>query len=322
MLIAPLVLGILCLAYAIPETFAQDYPNRPIRMVVPTTPGGSADILGRLIAQKLHERLGQPVVVENRGGAGQMIGSDHVAKSSADGYTLLLVTVSYTTSAATYPKLPFDPVNDLTGIAMVGMGPLMLTVHPSLPVKTVKELIAFAGARPGKLNYASSGSGGISHLMTEMFAARARISIVHVPYKGIAAAVTNTVGGHVGMLFASMPAAAPQVKANRLRALAVSTATRSPFMPELPSIAEAGVPGYDAGTWWGVLAQAKTPRNLVARLNGEINKILAAEDVKARLAAEGAEPVPGISAEKFSAMLKTEIANWSKIVKDLNIKIE
>ncbi len=322
MRISALVCGVMFFVGPILAAFAQDYPNRPIRMIVPTTPGGSVDIVARMIGAKLHERLGQPVVMDNRAGAGQMIGADHVAKSAADGYTALLVSVTYTTSAATQPKLPFDPVNDLTGITMVGEGPFLLVVHPSLPVKTVKELIALARAKPGHLNYGSAGSGTIIHLVTEVLAASARINIVQVPYKGIAPAVTATVGGHVEMLIASLPSVWPQVKANRVRALAATSAKRSAFVPELPTVAEAGVPGYEAGTWLGMLAPAKTPRDIVAKLNGEIQKILAAEDVKSRLTAEGVEPVLLMSPEAFSATVKNEIAKWSKIVKERNIKPE
>jgi len=314
-----LILGSTFIAAA--AASAQEYPARPIRIVVPTLAGGSADILARLIGAKLHERWGQPVVVENRGGAGQMIGADIVAKSAADGHTILLPTVTYTTSAATQTRLPFDPVNDLAGVTMVGEGPFLVTVHPSLPVKTLKDLIALAKSKPGHLNYASSGTGSILHLVTEVFAAGARIKLVHVPYKSIAPAVTETVGGHVPMMFGSLPSVLPQVKAGRLRALAVSTAKRSSFVPELPTVAEAGVPGFEARQWWGVFAPAKTPRPVVAKLNGEIHKILAAEDVKSRLADEGAEPVV-TTPEAFGAIVKSDIAKWKKVVADLNLKLD
>jgi len=300
-------------------THAQDYPNRVVRMVVPGLPGGSGDILARLMATKLHERLGQPVVVENRSGAGQMIGAEIVAKAPPDGHALLFATITYTTSVATRPSLPFDPVNDLTGVTMVGRGPLLFVVHPSLPAKSVKEFIALAKARPGAINYASSGSGTIVHFVAEVFAARAQIDIVHVPYKAIAPAVTAVVGGHVPSLFASLPAAWHHVKANRLRALAVSTAKRSDFIPDLPTIAEAGVPGFDASTWWGMFAPGKTPKDIIARLNGELQKILVLEDINARLSAEGAQAVLGMTAETFNASLKNEIAIWRKIAKERNI---
>jgi tripartite-type tricarboxylate transporter receptor subunit TctC len=299
---------------------AQEYPTRLIRMVVPGAPAGSADILARLIGTKLHERWGQPVVIDNRPGAGQMIGADFVAKSPPDGYTLLFATITYTTTVATRPSLPFDPINDVTGVTMVGRGPLLLLVHPSLPAKSVKDLIAIAKARPGSINYASSGTGSIIHLVTEDFAARAGINIVHVPYKAIAAAVTDTVAGHVPMAFASLPAAWHHAKSGRLRALAVSTAKRSDFVPELPTVAEAGVPGFDASTWWGVFTQGRTPKEVIAKLNGEIQKIVVAEDVKAKLAADGAQPLVGMTPEAFNALIKNEIAMWRKIAAERNIK--
>jgi len=308
----------LFIAAPAPVATAQDFPARPIRIVVPTLAGGSADILARLIGGKLHERWGQPVIVDNRAGAGQMIGADAVAKAPADGHTMLLPTVTYTTSAATQPKLPFDPVNDLAGITMVGDGPFLVTVHPSLPVKSLKELIALARAKPGDLNYASSGTGSILHFVTEVFAAGAGIKLVHVPYKSIAPAVTETVGGHVPMMFGSLPSVLPQVKAGRLRALAVTTPQRSPFVPELPTVAESGVPGFEARQWWGVFVPAKTPRPVISRIHGEIQKILATDDVKSRLADEGAAPVR-MSPEEFSAVVRSDIAKWKKVAQELNL---
>ena len=320
MRIPAMVCGVIFLAAPILVASAQDYPNRPIRIVTPTGAGGSADILARVIGHKLTERLGQPVVVESRPGASQMIGADHVAKSTADGYTIMLTSASFTGSVTVRAKLPFDPVNDLTGITMVAQGPLVLVVHPSLPVKTVKELIALARARPGQINYGSAGTGSVVHLMAEVFAASAKINIVHVPYKVFAQAVTDTVGGHVEMLFSSMPSVWPQVKANRVRALAVTSAKRSALVPELPTVAEAGVPGYEAGQWWGTFAPGKTPKDIVAKLYDEIQKILVAEEVKSRFVAQGAEPVLGMTPDAFSATVKNEIAKWSKVVKERNIK--
>jgi len=309
------------LAPFLPQAHAQDYPTRPVRIVVPAAPGGSSDILGRLIGAKLNERSGQPAVVDNRAGAGQMIGADVVAKSPGDGHTLLVPTVTYTTSAATQPKLPFDPLIDLTGVTMIGEGPFMLAVHPSLPVKSVKELLALARARPGHLNYASSGTGGITHLITEIFAAQAKINMVHVPYKAVTPAVTDAVGGHVSVIIVSVPSVLPQIKAGRLRALAVTSAQRSQFAPGLPTVAEAGVPGYEARQWWGIFVSGKTPPALVGRINGEIHKILAADDVKARLAEEGAEPVRAMTPDAFAAIIKSEIEKWRKIVSDLKLQI-
>jgi tripartite-type tricarboxylate transporter receptor subunit TctC len=293
-----------------------------MRMVVPAPAGGSSDIIGRLIAEHLQKRLGQTVVTENRAGAGQTIGIGYVAKSDPDGHTLVLVTVSYTTSAAIYRKLPYDPLNDLVGVAMVGEGPLLLTVHPSLPVRNVKQLIALARSRPGHLNFGSAGTGTIPHMASELFVGSAKIDMVHVPYKGIAPAVTAAVAGEIPVLIASAPAAATMVKANRLRALAVTTAKRSQFMPELPTIAESGVPGYDVATWWGVLAAGKTPAPIVNRRNEEIRRIVASEDVKARIIADGAEPVLDMTADKFTALLREDIPKWRRIVKERNIQTE
>jgi tripartite-type tricarboxylate transporter receptor subunit TctC len=230
------------------------------------------------------------------------------------------VTITYTTSSAIYTKLPFDPLTDLRGVAMVGEGPLVLTVHPSVPARSVKELIAFAKANPGQMDYASAGTGTIPHLATELFAGSAGIQIVHVPYKGIAPAVTATVAGEVPMLIGSAPSVTPMLKANRLRALAVTTAKRSRFSPELPSIAEAGVPGYDVSTWWGVLAPGKTSDATVNKLNQEIRTILALPEVKAVIEKYGAEPVLDMSAGEFDKLIKTQIAQWRRIVKERNIK--
>ena len=309
------------LATAAVVAAAQEYPSRMIRLVVPAEAGGSVDILSRLLAARLAERLGQPVVVENRSGASQMIGAEQVAKSAGDGYTLLTTTTTYVTTAAIRKSLPFDPVGDLAGVTLVGSGPFLLVVHPSLPVKTLAELIALATAKPGQLNFGSAGTGSIPHMATELFAAGAKIKIMHVPYKSLPPAVTNTVGGHVQLLIGSLPSVLPHVKANRLRALAVTSARRSGFVPDLPTVAEAGVAGYEAQQWWGLFAQGKTPKDVIARLNGEVNRILATEDMKARLAAEGAEPAP-TSPDAFSAMVVAEIAKWKKVVNDLDIKLE
>jgi len=297
---------------------AQEFPTRPIRIVVPTAAAGSPDVLARLIAERLRDRWGQPVVIENRAGAGQMIGAEAVAKAPADGYTLLLPTGTYTTSVAIRPTLPFDPMRDLTGVAMVGQGPLMLVVHPSLPARNMKELIALARARPGDLNYATAGTGSIIHFAAEALSVAARIDITHVPYKSATPAVTDLVGGHVQMMIVSLPSVWPQVKAGRLRALALSTGNRSSFAPEMPVIAET-VPGYEAGQWWGMLAPGKTPPDVLRKLNGELNRILASEDMRPRLADQGAEPVL-MSPEAFTEYVRAEIVKWRKIAQDRNIK--
>lgn len=303
---------------------AQSFPSKQtqLRMVVPTPPAGSADLLGRLLADHLSKRLGQHMIVENRPGAGQTVGSDHVAKSAPDGHTLLLVTVSYTTSAAIYSRLPYDAANDLLGVALVGSGPLILTVHPSLPVKSVKDLIALARSKPGTLDYASASAGTIPHLATELLAASTKINVVHVPYKGIAPAVTATVAGEVPILIGSTPSAGPMVKAGRLRALAVTTARRASFLPDLPTMQEAGVPGYDVPTWWGVLAHAKTPAPIVTRLNEEIRKILASNEAKKIIVQNGAEPEFDMTSDKFTAQIKTQIEMWRRIVKERKIQTQ
>jgi tripartite-type tricarboxylate transporter receptor subunit TctC len=312
--------SLLLLAGAIPLAQAQDYPIKPIRIVVPTAPGGSSDTLARLIGAKLHERLGQPVVVENRAGAGQMIGADAVAKAPPDGHTILLPTVTYTTSTATQPKLPFDPLNDLTGVTMIADGAFLVVVHPSLPVKSVRELIALAKARPGQINYGAT-TGGIAHLITEVFVASTGIRITNIPYKSAAPSVMAAVGGEVSMLFISLPSVLSQVKAGRLRAIAVTSAQRSPFVPELPTVAESGVPGYEARQWWGFLAPGKTPQTVIVKLNGEIHKILAIEEMKTRLASEGAQPILAMTPEAFNAIIRKDIEKWRKVVKDINLQI-
>jgi tripartite-type tricarboxylate transporter receptor subunit TctC len=298
--------------------WAQDYPLKPIRVVVPVAPAGSPDVLARLLADRLRDRWGQPVVIENRAGAGQMIGAELVAKAAPDGYTLFLPTGTYTTSVAIRSTLPFDPARDLTGVAMVGQGPLMLVVHPSLPVRNVRELIKLAKARPGQINYATAGTGSIIHFAAEALAADAGIDIVHVPFKSATPAVTDLVGGHVQMMIVSLPSVWPQVKAGRLRALALSSLKPSSFAPEIPVIADT-VPGYDAGQWWGVLAPGKTPPDIVRKLNGELNRILASEDMRPRLADQGAEPRL-MTPEAFTEYVRLEIEKWRKIAVARNIK--
>ncbi len=297
---------------------AQSYPAKPIRFVVPVVAGGSNDILGRLIGDRLRERWGQPIVVENRAGAGQMIGADLVAKAAPDGYTLLIPTGTYTSSAALQLKLPFDPLSDLTGVAMIGDGPLVVTVHPSLPVKSVTELIALGRARPGEIHYASAGSGSIIHFASEMFASAAKINIVHVPYKSGAPAVVDAVGGHVQLLITSMAAVWPHVKTGRMRALALTSAKRSSFAPELPAVSEF-LPGYVASQWWGVLAPAKTPPEIVNRLNAEINRILSSVEMKPRLIEQGAE-LTLMPADVFSRYVRDEITKWRSIVRERNLR--
>jgi tripartite-type tricarboxylate transporter receptor subunit TctC len=317
-----LAIAAFAIVFPLTNVAAQPFPSKTLRMVVPTPPGGSADIMGRLVADHLQKRLGQTVVVDNRPGAGQTIATAAVARSEPDGHTLLLVTVSYVINPAIQSKLPYDPHTDLTGVAMVGRGPLLLAVHPSLPVRSVKDLIALARARAGKLDFGSAGDGTIPHLAGELFASYAKVSLVHVPYKGIAPAVAAAVSGEVPMVFSSTPAVSPMVKAQRLRALAVTTAKRAAFMPELPTIAESGVPGYDVATWWGVLAQGKTPPAIVNRLNDEIRKSMASDEAASVIVANGASPEVNMTPEQFNTLLRSEIASWRKIIQERNIKAD
>ncbi len=298
--------------------WAQDYPSRPIRIIVPAVSGGSYDVLARVIGEKLRERYGQPVVAENRPGASQMLGSELTAKAAPDGYTLMLPTATFASSVATRAKLAFDPLTDLTGVSMIGVGPFMVAVHPSVPVRNIKELVALAKARSGQLDYGSAGTGSIIHLAAEVFAANTDIQLGHVPYKSGAPAVTAAVAGEVPMIFMSLPSVWAQVKNNRLRAIAVTTAKRSSFVPDLPTVAESGVPGYEASQWWGILAPGKMNRDNIAKLNGEINRILGLDDIKVRLTQEGAEPVL-MTPEAFTAFVHGEIAKWRKVVKERKI---
>jgi tripartite-type tricarboxylate transporter receptor subunit TctC len=297
---------------------AQAFPVKPFRIVVPTEPGGSSDTLARFLGAKLQEQWGQPVIVENRAGANQMIGADVVVKAPADGHAILLPTITYTTGAATMPKLPFDPLNDLTGITMIGDGPFMVVVHPSLPVTSIKELIALARARPGQINYGST-SLGIARFNVEIFMAMSKTKMTHIPYKSAHPSVIAAVGGHVSVLIISLPSVLSQVKAGRLRALAVTSTQRSAFVPELPTVAEAGVPGYEARQWWGLLAPGKTPPVVINKLNAEFQRTLGLEDVKTRLAHEGAQPVLGMTPEEFNAIVRSDTEKWRKVVRDLKL---
>ncbi len=298
------------------------YPSKAIRLVVPNPPGASLDVIARGIGKPLSEALKQSVVVDNRPGAGTMLGADYVAKAPADGYTIMLTSMSYTTSAAIYPNLPFDPINDLVGITMIGKGPWLLVVSPSLPVNSIKELIAFAKASPGKLNYGSAGNGVVNHLWMELFKTQTKTDIVHVPYKGASPAINDVIGGRVQMFLGSLPSVWPHVKASRLRALVVTTTEHSSFVPTLPTIAEAtGVRGLELEQWWGTFASARTPRNVINKLDAEIRKILATPDMKAWLANQGAEPAP-ISSEQFSSVFRAEIVKWRGVIATSAIKAD
>ena len=294
---------------------AQTYPSKPIRMIVPFPPGGTTDILARAIGAELTKAWGQPVVIENRPGAGGNIGSEAVARSPGDGYTLLMGTVgTHGINPSLYKKMPYDAVKDFAPVTLVALVPNILVVHPSVPAKSVAELIALAKKQPGKLTYASSGNGTSIHLSGALFESLAGVQMVHVPYKGSAPAVTDLLGGQVNMMFDNMPSALPHVKAGKLRALGVTSAKRSPAVPDVPTIAEAGVKGYEASSWFGVLAPATTPKDIVAKLNAEIAKSLGTPEMKEKLSSQGAEPV-GNTPEQFGAFIRAEIDKWAKVVK-------
>ena len=303
------------------DGFAQNYPNKTIRMVVPFVAGGNTDFTARVISAKLIDVLGQQVVIENRPGGGTNIGSDLVAKSAADGYTLLMGGATNAINVSFYSKLPFDLLRDFAPVVLCVKGANVLSVHPSLPAKTLKELITLAKARPGQLNYASSGLGSSNMMAGELFKLMAKVNLTHVPYKGNAPALTDTVGGHVEMLFSGVPALLPHLQSGRLRAIAIGSLQRFPALPEVPTINESGLKGYEATTWFGVFTPARTPKEIVTRLNLEIARILASAEVRERFINEGVEPMGG-SPEQFSAFIRDEIDKYAKVMKAANLKAE
>jgi tripartite-type tricarboxylate transporter receptor subunit TctC len=293
----------------------QAYPTHPVRIVIPLSPGGTTDVPGRIIAQKLSETLGQQFYVENRAGAGGTIGTDFVAKSRADGYTLLLTASPFVIAPHVYKKLPYDALADFVPVIRIASGPYVLVVHPSLGVNSVKELIAAAKKQPGAIDFASSGNGSAQHLVTELFMYMAGIKLNHVPYKGSGPAQQDLMSGIIKVSFVGTPIAIPHMKSGRLKALGVSTARRSPEMPEVPTIAEAGVPGYEAIVWIGMLAPAGTPHEIIAKLNGEIGKLVRADEVKRLLAPTGMEADPD-TPEQFGAYVKADYDKWGRVVRD------
>jgi tripartite-type tricarboxylate transporter receptor subunit TctC len=305
----------------LPVAGAQTYPSKPIRIIVAFAPGGIADTAARSFSQKLAEVLGQPVIIENRAGAGGITGAEVVARAAPDGYTLLVTSISHTINPSVRKSLPFDAVRDFTPVTLIMDAPNFLVVHPSLPAKSVKELVALARARPGQISYASSGTGTSTHLSGELFKALSRIDMVHVPYKGGGPAVIDLTGGHVQMMFSTLPSVLGQVRAGRLRGLAVTGARRFPSVQEYPTMIEAGVPGYEVSGWSGMFAPAGAPREVVARIAGEIGKILRAPEVKERFSTLGAEPV-GSSPDEFAAFVRSEIAKWRKVVEFAKIQAD
>ena len=312
--------GLFCAGIGLPA-HAQTYPSRPIRLVVPQSAGGSTDLVARPLAQRVGDALKVPVVVDNRPGAGSIIGTDIAAKAPPDGHTLLAVAASFSMSPSLYKKLPFDPLNDFAAISLLSSLPNILVVHPSQPVKTMKELIAYARANPGKLNYSSSGVATGTHMSMELLKNLTGISMLHVPYKGGAPSMTALLSSEVQLCFATMSTALPHVKSGRLRALAVSTAKRASAAPDVVTIAESGVAGYDYASWIGLLAPAKTPEAIIARWHTEAARVMQTAEMKTLLQHEGSEPV-GNSPREFGNLIKTEVERWKRVAQSAGIKAE
>jgi tripartite-type tricarboxylate transporter receptor subunit TctC len=311
---------LLCAAFLPLSAHAQkDYPSKPIRLLVPFAPGGGTDIVARLLAQKLNEAFKQPVIVDNRAGGGGTFGAETTVRATPDGYTTILMSGSYATNAAMH-KLPYHPVNDILPIGLVGDTAFVLALHPGVPVHSVKELIAYAKAKPGALNYGSSGIGGIAHLLGELFDMLAGTRMTHVPYKGTGPALNDLLGGQIQLIFGSAPSTIPLVRGNRLRAIAVTTGKRSPALPEVPTVAEAGVPGYDVVLWYGVLGPKGMPPAIVARWNAEIRKATKLPDLKERLIAEGFD-IADSPPDVFHALLKRDVERWAKVVREAKVDV-
>jgi tripartite-type tricarboxylate transporter receptor subunit TctC len=320
-----LAFAIACMTLAGTDAGAQgaaNYPNKPIRIVVPFPPGGATDILARAIGFELQKAWGQSVIIENKPGAGGNTGADLVAKSAPDGYTLVMATVgTHAINMSLYAKMPYDAVKDFEPVVLVAGVPNLLVVHPSVNAKSVRELTALAKAQPGKLNVASSGNGTSIHLAAELYKQMAGVDILHVPYKGSSPAVADLLGGQVQMMFDNMPVSLPHVKAGKLRALAVTSMTRSAALPDVPTMDEEGLKGFDATSWFGLLAPAGTPKDIVAKLNAAAVKALASPEMRERLAAQGADPV-GNTPDQFAAFIKAEIDKWAKIVKASGARVD
>ena len=301
------------------DGWAQAFPSKPIRLVIPFPPGGTPDIQGRMLTEKLAQRFGQPVVIDNRGGANGIIGMEIVARAPVDGYTMIMTTVGTWSVHPYLYKLPYDVLKDFAPIIHVATTPTVLVVHPSLPVKTVKDLIALARQKPGEINYGSVGVGGLFHISAELFSFMTKIKMTHVPYKGGALALSDLIGGHIHVMFNSTIVAAPHIKSGKVRALATTGAKRAAVLPDLPTVAEAGVPGYEGSTWSAIGAPARTPRAVIERLNKEFNAVLQMSDIQERFAA-GGSTVTGGTPEQFRDYLKSELAKFGKLVKEAGIK--
>lgn len=314
--------AILCASAAFANIALAQYPNKPIKIIVPFTAGGTTDILARAVGAELQKSLGQAVIVENRAGAGGNIGSDAAAKSAPDGYTLLMGTVgTHAINVTLYPKMPYDAVKDFVPVSLVAGVPNVLVAAPSFAPNTVKELIDAAKKEPNKITFASSGSGTSIHLSAELFKMMANVQMTHIPYKGSAAALPDVMSGQVNIMFDNAPSVIPQIRGGKLKAIAVTSSTRSPALPGVPTIAEAGLPGFEASSWFGVLAPAGTPKDIVEKLSQTIAKALQTPEMKERLAAQGAEAV-GSTSEQFATHIHREIEKWSKVVKESGAKVD
>jgi len=308
-------------AQAAAQDPGQGYPARPVRMVAAFAPGGSVDVVARLLAQKLSDRWGQQVVVDNRPGAGGNVSAEIVARAPSDGHTIYICSASFVVNPLLYAKALYDPVRDFAPVTLVSLVQNVLVVHPGLPARSVKELIALARAKPAQIHYASTGAGTSGHLVMELFKSMAGIDVVHVPYKVIGQAQADLIGGQVSLWFPTAPGALPHIQAGRMRALAVAGAKRSPALPELPTVAEAGVPGFEASTWYALLAPAGTPRNIVATLNAEVARILGQPEVRERLTALGIEIV-GSSADELARHIHSEIPKWARVIKQSGARVD
>ncbi len=299
---------------------AQTYPSKPVRLIVPFPPGGSNDVVGRMIAAQLSTRLDKPVIVENQGGAGGLIGTEMAARSQPDGYTLLLISVAYAFIPAIY-KLPYDPATAFTPVAILGAGPVVIAVTSKLPVNSVKELIALAKEKPGELNYATAGVGSFQHLASELFKLQAGVDIVHIPFKGGGPAMMDVIAGNTQIAIGSLVQMLPQIQAGKLKALGVGSAKRIAALPELPTISEAGVPGYEVTNWWGIVVPAGTPRPVTDRLHKELTAVVSSTETKKRFETEGAEPL-SMSPDEFGRFIAAETVKWARVVKDAGIRAE
>ena len=315
------IASLTCLAYSTSAHAQQAYPSKPIRFISPFAPGGGNDIISRAVAQKLAENVKQQVIVDNRPGANGIIGTEMAARSAPDGYTVVLIPSGHAVNASLHRKLPYDSIKDFTPITLVGSSPLILAVHPSLPVKSVKELAALAKARPGQLTYGSAGIGSSGHLGGALFEVLTGAKMVHVPYKGMSLAITDVISGQVSLVFGTSASVMQHARSGRMRALATTGAQRATALPDLPTVAEAGVPGYEAGLWYGFVGPARRPPDIVRRLNGELVAVLKTPEVRERLASQGVEATP-TTPEEFGRLLVSDLERWAKVVQRAGIRLE